>query len=74
MPEKKFDKHAYDVAYLREHTTRKVILFNKGKPDDMKMLEWLNMQGERKFQEYVKRLIREDMNKGGKQNDEKTSQ
>lgn len=63
MPRKKsglFDQREYTVRYNRENVTRKMITFNKNKPEDMAILEWLEKQPEGMVA-YVKRLISEDM-------------
>lgn len=44
------------AKYQREKTVRKAVVFY---PKDAELLEWLNAQGN--AQGYIKRLIREDM-------------
>ncbi len=55
-------KYGYDQAYLKQNVKNVVLPFNKRKPDDMTLLAWLNRQIEGKTK-YIKRLIREDMEK-----------
>ena len=47
------------AKYQREKTARKAVVFY---PGDAELLEWLNAQGN--AQGYIKRLIREDMERG----------
>lgn len=56
-----FDKKAYDMGYARAHITRKFIPFNDTVPEDAELLAWLDTVGN--VTQYVKRLIREDMEK-----------
>lgn len=58
-----FDKSAYDQQYRRDHIVKKLIPFNRDKPEDMALLEYAESKGPRQFSAYVKRLIREDMEK-----------
>ena len=60
--EQVFDKAQYDQDYNKRHMIRKQIVFNKLKPDDMVLLEWLMKQANRN--EYIKDLIRQDMKNG----------
>lgn len=63
MPRKKsglFDQREYVNRYHRETIARKNVTFNRGKPEDMALMEWAEKQPEG-FVAYVKRLIREDM-------------
>lgn len=53
-----FDKSKYDQQYMREHVVRKFLSFNKGNPEDAKLLEWLQQQPN--MAQYVKELIRAD--------------
>ena len=62
MPKKKsgtFDQSKYIQRYMREKVTVKKVLFNNEYDSDL--LSWLSSQGS--FSTYVKRLIREDMQK-----------
>lgn len=64
MPRKKsglFDQREYVNRYHREQIARKNVTFNRGKPEDMALMEWAEKQPEG-FVAYVKRLIRQDMN------------
>ena len=54
------NKKAYDKQYARENFKGKHIVFNLKDPDDMALLEWTKIQSEGGNQ-YIKRLIREDM-------------
>lgn len=58
----KLEKYSYDQTYIRENMTTVGVTFNKRKPDDMILLDWLNNRDEKKVA-YIKRLIREDMEK-----------
>lgn len=57
-------KAAYDMQYMKEHVTRKLIPFNKQSEEDKKILSWLNQQPN--ATKYIKQLILEDMTKAGK--------
>lgn len=59
MDERKRGKSAYDQEYIRKNIKRKLITFNVNKAEDREMLDWLN--GIDNVVGYVKRLIREDM-------------
>lgn len=54
-----FNKTQYDIEYARAHIKRKFIPFNDANPEDAELLAWLGQQGN--VTQYVKRLIREDM-------------
>jgi hypothetical protein len=56
-------KLAYDKQYYDDHITRKVLNFNDLIPEDAELLEWLKARGERGMSSYIKRLVREDMEK-----------
>lgn len=58
----KLDKYGYDQQYLKENIQTVGVTFNKRKPEDMVLLDWLNNHSEKKVA-YIKRLIREDMEK-----------
>ena len=65
MPRKKsglFDQDTYVRQYIQENRTTKNLTFNKRSDDDMELLKWINDQPE-SFNQYVKRLIRKDMEK-----------
>lgn len=64
-PQTKEKKYGYDQSYLRQNIVQVGITFNRRKPDDMKLIEWINSRKESKVS-YVKRLIREDMERGSK--------
>lgn len=55
----KSNKAAYDVEYTKKNVARKLITFNRNKPDDMKMWDWL--EEKQNANGYIKDLIREDM-------------
>jgi len=66
-PEKKRtkeEKYSYDQNYLRQNMVAVNITFNRQKPDDMVILDWLNSRKESKVS-YVKRLIISDMENAG---------
>ena len=56
-----FNKSVYDQQYAKEHITRKFLSFNRDDQDDVAMLMWLKSKGRGNMNEYVKKLIREDM-------------
>jgi hypothetical protein len=63
MPRKKsglFDPKEYVNRYHRESIARMNVTFNRGKPEDMVLLEWAKAQPGG-FVAYVKKLIRKDM-------------
>ena len=61
----KEEKYGYDQDYLKQNVVQIGVTFNRRKKDDMELLEWLNGRAESRVS-YIKRLIREDMEKGGK--------
>ena len=60
MPRTKEQKYSYDKLYLQQNTTRVSLVFNKRKPDDLIIMEWLKTRAEGS-NGYIKRLIRADM-------------
>ena len=54
-----FDKTKYDIEYARAHIRRKHIPFNDTVPEDQELLSWLATKPN--VTQYVKQLIREDM-------------
>lgn len=58
----KLDKYGYDQQYLKENIQTVGVTFNKRKPEDMVLLDWVTNRDETKVS-YIKRLIREDMEK-----------
>ena len=63
MPKKPsglFDQAEYIKEYQRENRISKKVTFNRKNPDDMEMVAWLDSRPEGIVQ-YLKRLIREDM-------------
>ena len=58
-PEQKQAKSARDMAYNKEHIIKRVIDFNNGSDEDMRILDHLDRK-ENKTR-YVKDLILEDM-------------
>jgi hypothetical protein len=57
-------KMAYDLQYSQAHIVKRVIDFNKASKDDMEILDHLDTKPNKA--RYVKGLIRDDMDKGGK--------
>lgn len=57
-----FDKAAYDLKYGKDHLVKKLVSFNRDKPEDMKLKEYAEAKGN--FTAYVKELIRRDMESG----------
>ena len=55
-----FDKSAYDRQYMKQNVAVKNIIFNRTKPEDMELLDWINQQ-KPSGNQYVKDLVREDM-------------
>jgi len=60
----KSNKAKYDVRYVHDHITRKLISFNFENEDDMEMLDWLNQQ--ENITRYIKDLVLQDMRRAGK--------
>lgn len=58
----KLEKYGYDQQYLKDNIRTVGVTFNKRKQEDMILLDWLNNRNE-KMVAYIKRLIREDMEK-----------
>ena len=54
------NKRAYDKKYARENFQGKYLTFNKNVPEEMEMFEWVRTRPEG-GNPYLKRLIREDM-------------
>lgn len=63
-PESLQKKSAYDQEYARIYIKRKLLPFNMRVDEDAKIWDWLGEQGN--FTQYIKRLIRADMDKAGK--------
>ena len=59
-PKAKARKHEYDVRYAKENFQCKNLSFNKKIPEDIALLDWVKVQPEG-GNAYIKRLIREDM-------------
>lgn len=57
-----FDQDRYVREYQKQFRITKLLTFNRKNEDDMKMLQWIEGQAE-SFVQYVKRLIRQDMNR-----------
>lgn len=53
------EKSQYDQEYMHSRITRKLLPFNKGKPEDMALLKHAESSGN--FTAYIKELIRRDM-------------
>ena len=62
MPLDKENKSKYDQEYRRKYVVKKLIPFNKKKQEDMDILDWIESRPENSTQ-YIKRLVREDMEK-----------
>lgn len=54
------NKREYDKKYARENFQGKYITFNKKVPEEIALFKWVNSQPEQ-GNTYIKRLIREDM-------------
>jgi len=61
-PEALKNKRAYDKEYNKKYFKQKTIVFNTQYPDDYALLEWVKVQPEG-GNAYIKRLIREDIEK-----------
>lgn len=61
-----FDKAKYDIEYTKAHIKCKRIPFNDIVDDDKELLEWL--EGHDNVTQYIKQLIRDDMNRIRSQN------
>lgn len=59
-PQAKQNKYERDQSYIKNNLMFVNLSFNRKKPDDMILYEWLEGVCESKVS-YVKRLIREDM-------------
>ena len=69
MPQKLSDeaqrkKNEYNSKYVVTHQSQRKIIFNDTIPEDMEMRDWLDSQPN--INQYLKGLIRDDMNKAGK--------
>ena len=65
MPRKKtglFDQSKYIQQYIHDNVKHIKVSLNKNKPEDMQIIAWIAQQSER-ASGYIKRLIREDMEK-----------
>lgn len=69
MPEKKrartVGQISYQKKYNRDHVAWRKASFNDKNPDDMILMQWIDSQ-EEKTSAYLKRLVREDMKRRGK--------
>lgn len=54
------EKSAYDQQYIKTNVVRMMVTFNRRKPEDMVLYDWMTSRGE-SMVAYIKRLIREDM-------------
>ena len=59
------EKYQYDLDYLKQNIVNVGVTFNKRKPEDMSILEWLNSRNGSRAA-YIKNLIIEDMKRAGK--------
>ena len=67
MPRKKsgtFDNYAYQQGYIKQYVRFVNVPFNSKIPEEMELYDYLNAIDEKKGA-YIKRLIREDMQKKG---------
>lgn len=55
-------KTNYDIAYMRDNVITKRVQFNRRKPEDMELLTRAESSGN--FNQYVHRLIRQDLEAG----------
>ena len=53
-------KYQYDQRYLKKNVVTMGVTFNRQKPDDMVLLDWVRNRDETNVS-YIKRLIRQDM-------------
>lgn len=58
-----FDNKAYQNEYHKS-MKNKLISFNPNSPEDMEIWEFLMSKGKGNVSPYIKKLIRDDMNKG----------
>lgn len=56
-------KLQYDTKYMKSRVLQKTIGFNRGNEEDMKLYNWVNRQQNQT--QYIKGLIREDMDGSG---------
>lgn len=54
------EKSAYDQQYMKTNVVRIMVTFNRRKPEDMVLYGWMTSR-EESMVSYIKRLIREDM-------------
>ena len=54
-----FQKAQYDIEYAKKNIRRKFIPFNLTKPEDQRLIAWLDSQ--ENVSAYIKDLIRKDM-------------
>ena len=59
-------QYAQDQKYIKANIKLVHVSLNRKKPEDMEMLMWLESQDE-SASSYIKRLIKQDMNRGKKQ-------
>lgn len=55
-------KYQYDQRYLKQNVVTVGVTFNRRKPDDMVLLDWVRNREETNVA-YIKRLIIQDMEK-----------
>lgn len=55
-----FDSNKYVTEYMKENIRHIKVSLNKSKPDDVKVINWIESQPEG-ASGYIKRLVREDM-------------
>ena len=58
MPE--FDQLKYIAQYNKENIAYRKVSFNRKKPEDVEIMEWIDSQ-EESVSSYLKRLAKQDM-------------
>lgn len=58
----KKQQYEYNKEYRKNKIVYRSLNFNIDKPDDQKMLDWIDSQGEA-TSPYLKRLVQEDMSR-----------
>ena len=60
------ERYKHDQDYIKNNIKFIAVPFNQSKSEDKELYDWLRDIGGRKRTAYIKQLIREDMEKGGK--------
>ena len=66
-PSGEFDQKKYVNEYIKTTIVYRRMNFNKGKPEDMQMVEWIDSQPEG-TSNYLKRLVLQDIKNSCKSN------